>query len=364
VAHNDSIRVGIIGTGFARKTQVPAFQACEGARVVAIASAHLANAERAAREFDIQHFTDDWRELIARDDVDLVSIVTPPVTHLEMTLAALDAGKAVLCEKPMAMNSVESEAMYKRANDAGALALVDHELRFLPSRRKMREILINGGIGSVYHAKLLFRADSRADPSRPWNWWSDSKAGGGALGAIGSHAIDAFRWLLGTEVSNVFAQLATHVRQRPDGQSSEVRTVTTDDEANLTLRFADGELTKGATGAVSLSVVESGRPEHRLELFGSNGALMIEDNRLYRAQAEKGEWQIVEVDQGELASGMSDNEWSRGFTTFSKAIVRSLREGATVVEGAATFREGHQTQLVLDAAHASNESGCWKTING
>ena len=357
-----SIGIGIIGTGFARKTQVPAFRASAGARVVSIASAHLANAESAASEFDIGHFTDDWRELIARDDVDLVSIVTPPVTHLEMTLAALDAGKAVLCEKPMAMNSRESELMKTRASEVGILALVDHELRFLPARTRMREIVMSGEIGHVYHANLLFRADSRADVSRPWNWWSNMAAGGGALGAIGSHGVDAFRWLLGTEISQVCAQLATHVRQRPEKETGEMRPVTTDDQANLSFRFADGEFTNGTTGTMSISVVESGRPEHCVEVFGSAGALKVEGNRLFRANAGAGDWRPVNVDQGELAHGMSDNEWSRGLTTFSAAIINALRQGATAIDGAASFEDGHQTQLVLDGARASSEKGCWETL--
>lgn len=358
------IGIGIIGTGFARKTQVPAFKACSNARVVAIASAHLANAEAAAREYDIDYFTDDWRTLVSREDVDLVSIVTPPVTHLEMTLAALDAGKAVLCEKPMAMNSTESEAMQKRASEIGAIALIDHELRFLSARQTAREMLTTGDIGRVYHAKLLFRADSRADASRPWNWWSDIKSGGGTLGAIGSHAVDAFRWLLGTEVSQVFGQLSTHIHLRNDKGSGNMKTVTTDDEAVLSFRFVDSEITNGTTGTISLSVVESGRPEHRLTVFGSTGALLIEGNRLYRAKTGGGDWMAVEVDPCELAQGMSDNEWSRGFTTFSKAIVEALRKGVNTVDGAADFGDGHRTQLVLDAARASNKSGCWETVNG
>jgi predicted dehydrogenase len=100
-----------------------------------------------------------------------------------------------------------------------------------------------------------------------------------------------------------------------------------------------------------------------LEVFGSNGALLIEGNRLYRARTGKGEWHDVEVDHGELANGMSENEWSRGFTTFSKAIIDALREGVTGIEGAATFGDGHKTQLVLDAARASNESGCWQAVD-
>lgn len=362
MSNKDSIGIAIIGTGFARRTQIPAFRACEGARVVAIASAHLENAERAAREFEIEYFTDDWRKVIERDDVDLVSIVTPPVTHLEMTLAALDAGKAVLCEKPMAMNASETETMRAAASEAGRLALIDHELRFLNGRRKMREMLSGGEIGRVHHAGFLFRADSRLDASRVWDWWSDREAGGGALGAIGSHAVDSFRWLLHAEVADVFCSLATHVKERPLKQTSEMRAVTTDDEALMCLRFSDSELTRDASASVSISVVEAGRAEHRLEVFGSSGALMIEGDKLWHSRAGEGNWQPVEVGPGDLAAGMSDNEWSRGFTIFSRAIIEALREGRQTIAKAATFDDGHQIQLVLDAARRSSQSGCRETI--
>lgn len=354
----DSIGIGIIGTGFARSTQIPGFRACDGARVVAIASGHRVNAERVAREFNIEHVASDWREVVARDDVDLVSIVTPPVTHKEMTLAALDAGKAVLCEKPTAMNAVEADEMRRRAVDVGALALIDHELRFLPGRVALREMIRKGEIGRVRHAKLHFRSDSRASSERKWDWWSDERSGGGALGAIGSHAIDGFRWLMASEVSHVFCSLATHVAERADAETGEMRRVTTDDEANLILRFEDGEFNSGTTATVSLSVVEQGSPGHRLEIFGSEGALMIEEGGdLFRAETGASAWARVETERGPLADGMRDNGWSRGFTVFSRAIIEALREGRNTVEGAATFEDGYRTQLVLDAARRSNESG-------
>src|SRR5947209_15947971 len=196
-----AIRIGIIGAGFARTTQIPGFKAVKDARVVAIASARREHAEEVAREFDIPHVESDWRELVARDDVDLVSIVTPVVTHCEMALAALDRGKALLCEKPMAMDATEARRMWDRARELNAFALIDHELRFLPGRIKMRDMIQRGEIGKVKHVKLTFRSDSRADIERPWNWWSDIKQGGGTLGAIGSHVVDAFRWMLEAEVS-------------------------------------------------------------------------------------------------------------------------------------------------------------------
>ncbi len=366
MTRKDFIGIGMIGAGFARSTQIPGFRACEGARVVAIASGHRENAERVAREFDIEHVANDWREVIARDDVDLVSIVTPPVTHLEMVLAALDAGKAVLCEKPMAMNAEEADAMRARAAEKGLLALIDHELRFLPGRVKAQKMLRDREIGNIHHAKLHFRADSRVSPERKWDWWSDAASGGGALGAIGSHAIDGFRWLLDAEISQVFCSLATHVAERADEKTNDLRRVTTDDEANLILRFEDSELTKGATATISLSVVESGRPEHCLEVFGSKGALKIEESgELWRAQTGAGDWSRVETERGPLAEGMRDGGWSRGFTLFARAIVEALREGRNAVEGAATFEDGYRTQLVLDAAHRSHESsGQWSVVSG
>jgi len=274
-----------------------------------------------------------------------------------MTLAALDAGKAVLCEKPMAMNAQEADAMRKRAAETGVLALIDHELRFLPGRLKARKMLRGGEIGRVHHAKLLFRSDHRAAADRKWDWWSDAASGGGALGAIGSHAIDGFRWLLGAEVAQVFCSLATHVKERPVSPTGEMRSVTTDDEANLILRFMDGELTEGTTATVSLSVVEPGRPEHRVEVFGSTGSLRIEETgELWHSKVSSGDWTRIETERGPLAEGMRDGGWSRGFTAFSRAMIDALREGRNTVEEAADFEDGHRIQLVLDAARRSNES--------
>lgn len=361
LTNKNSIGIGIIGSGFARSTQIPGFRACEGARVVVIASARRERAEEVAREFEIPFVGKDWREVVERADVDLVSIVTPPATHLEMTLYALARGKAVLCEKPLAMNAAETNEMRRAASAAGMLALVDHEMRFLDGRRRMREMLQAGEIGRVRHAALTFRADSRASGERAWDWWSDATMGGGALGAIGSHVVDSFRWLLGAEVSRVFCQLSTHTPARPVSETGEMRPVTTDDEANLILNFADGELTTNASANVSMSFVEAGAPTHRLEIFGERGALRVEGGgELWQAAIGAGEWQRVETERGHLAPGMRDNGWSRGFTRFAGEIVRALQEGRNTVADAATFEDGHRTQLILDAARRSHRSGSWE----
>src|SRR5215813_7266391 len=219
--------IGIVGTGFARTTQIPGFRDCMGAKIVAIASRNRERAEAVAKEFGIEHVTSDWHELVAHDDVDLISVVTPPATHMEITLAALDQRKAVLCEKPMALNAGEAARMVEKAKAAGVLALIDHELRFLNSRRVMHGMLQSGAIGMVRHCNYVFRSDYRGIADRAWDWWSDETMGGGALGAIGSHVVDSYRWMLSTEVTQVLGMLTTHIKQRPDKDNGGLRDVTT-----------------------------------------------------------------------------------------------------------------------------------------
>lgn len=363
MANERTVGVGIIGTGFARTTQLPGWAACEGARVVAVASGRRENAEAAAREFGIPVVASDWREVVAHDEVELVSIVTPPVTHAEMAVGALAAGKAVLCEKPMAMDAAETARMCEAARAAGRLALIDHELRFLPARRRMRELIQGGGLGRVRHAKFLFRGGSRASAETPWSWWSDERAGGGALGAIGSHAVDALHWLLGTRVSHVSAALAAHVAERRDPASGESRRVTADDEASLLVNFEDGGAAERASGVVCISLAEPGAPEHAVEVFGTEGSLRLDGSgRLWRARVGESAWQRIETEEAPLAGGLRDNEWARGFTVFAREIIDALRGGRNTVEGAATFDDGHRTQLVLDAARAAHASGCRVTV--
>ena len=298
-----------------------------GAKVVAIASRHLDRAAAVAKEFGIEHVAADWRELVERNDVDLVSVVTPPSTHIEITLAALEQRKAVLCEKPMALNADEAARMVEKARSAGVLALIDHELRFLNSRRTMRGML--------------------------------------QTGAIGSHVVDSFRWMLSTEVTRALGMLTTHITERPDKSSGGTRPVTTDDEAKLLFRFADGQYTSGATGAAALSVVESGKYENRLEIYGTKGALMVEETgELWRSPIGSGTWRPVQVDQDHMAQGMRESSWSRGFTAFACRIVEALRSGKPTVADAATFEDGYRVQLVLDALRESNDSGCWVDVGG
>ncbi|MFZ1701260.1 MAG: Gfo/Idh/MocA family oxidoreductase [Pyrinomonadaceae bacterium] len=353
----DRIGIGIIGTGFARRVQIPAFKTCEGAAVLSVASGSLDNAQGTADEFGIGHLTDDWRDTVLHPEVDLVCITTPPDLHLEVTLFALKHSKHVICEKPMAMNVAEAEEMARAAEGQPLLALIDHELRFQPGRLLAYSMLRDGAIGKVRHAKAVFQAPLRGDPGIAWNWWSDAAAGGGALGAIGSHVIDSFHWFLGADMASVFCQLQTHIKERRT-RTGEVRTVTSDDEANMLLRFADGEITEDATGLVSVSMTENPKYQNTMEFYGTAGAMRVGHlGEVWIAKAGESDWTEIDVDLGDLLPGMPDTGFARAFLKFAPKIVDAIRRGETSIEHAATFADGVRVQWILDAARESNSTG-------
>jgi predicted dehydrogenase len=249
--------------------------------------------------------------------------------------------------------------MWMAAEQRGVLAVLDHELRFLPSRQRMREIIQSGELGAIHHARVRYRSDSRAGPGRPWDWWSDVARGGGLLGALGSHAVDALRFLLGREPEEVLGVLATHIPTRADAHTGEARVVTSDDEVQALLSFGGG-----LTAAVSLSAVEPGKPLHVAEVFGSRGGLRVEGLELLRAEVGGRKWEPVELPAPEqLPAGMADSEWARGFLRYARAITEALRAGARTLPGAATFEEGWRNQRVLDGIRRSHAERRWISLS-
>lgn len=353
----EKIGVGFIGTGFARSVQMPAFAACENARITSVASGSLENARASAELFNVGHFTDDWRETIERGDVDVVCITTPPNLHREMTLHALEHSKHVIAEKPMAMNAGEAAEMVAAAAKSSVIAIIDHELRFLPGRLKACEMIRNGEIGPVRHVKYLFRSAFRSDPQHKWNWWSDAAQGGGALGAINSHVIDSFRWLTGSEIESVSCQLNTGIKERTDS-SGERRPVTTDDEANMLLSFTDTDLVKGATALVSVSMMEGPDYENTVEAHGEKGAIRIGSNgELSIALLGEKEWRKVAIRPAKEIDGMPNTGFARGFVELAPLFIDAVRRGDRTLENAATFDDGLAVQKVLDAARESDKTG-------
>jgi len=257
------------------------------------------------------------------------------------------------------MNESEAAEMTEAAKKAGVLALIDHELRFQPGRIRAYEMLREGAIGKVRHVKTHFQAPHRGDPNIPWNWWSDIEQGGGALGAIASHVIDSVHWFLDSKISSVFCQLQSQIKKRPSSDGS-LRDVTSDDESLMILRFGDGALVEDATGLVSVSMSEYPKYKHRVEFYGTEGALAVEARgELFLAKpVPDSEWQEVGVDFGDAIPGVPDTGFSSGFTAFAPRIIEALLRGETVVENAATFEDGLAIQKVLDAARGSDATGC------
>ena len=353
----EKIGIGVIGTGFGRKVQIPAFLECENVEIASVASGQLKNARETAAECGATHFTDDWRETVAHADVDLVCITTPPLLHREITLFAIEHGKHILCEKPMAMNLAEAAEMTAAANGKPLLTLIDHELRFQAGRQLAYRMLRDGAVGKIRHVKSIFQAPHRGDPNVAWNWWSDANVGGGALGAIGSHIIDSLNWFLGTDISSISCQLQTNVKARRDA-SNEMRAVTSDDESNMLLRFADSELTGDATGLVSISMTEGPKYMNRVEFYGTGGTMRVDHlGEIFVARSGEADWTEIEVDLGKQLPGVADTGFARGFMAIAPVLVDAIRNGSHTIEHAATFEDGVRVQKVLDAARESDATG-------
>src|SRR5213083_3382349 len=251
---SNDIRIGFVGSGFARRVQLPGLAFVPGAKATAIASGHRANAEAVAREFGLQVFT-DGAELARSADVDVVVVSSTPDSHARYAIAALEAGKHVLCEKPMALDAFEAAQMVAAAERHGdRLTWMDHELRYEPNRRRVRELIASGAIGAVRHIELslkpYLRGDGRPQTSAaPWSWWFDAARRGGILGAVGSHLIDLCRFWTGSEVAHVAGAVEAFVPERRDDTGA-LRPVTADDFTSAVLR-----LTGGAVATVTLSAV-------------------------------------------------------------------------------------------------------------
>jgi predicted dehydrogenase len=318
-------RVGIVGRGWGERSQAPNFRDA-GLDVVTV----------------VGH--DDWQRAI--DAADLVTVVTPPSTHLEIATAALNAGKHVICEKPTALSAAEAQKLLdaSRAHPR-QIAIIDHELRFLPSFRAARERI--GDLGAIRYAEVRYASPSRGDRSRAWNWWSDASQGGGVWGAVGSHFIDALRYL-GLEIEEVQAMLATIVGERSG------KTVTSDDFAAVHMR-----LRGGALAAMTFSAVASGPDEATaLTIHGENGAFRLTGEELLFAKPRSAFERIAGGDLSKRPGNSPGGAFGTGTYHLGLALKRALDDGdRDALAPAATFSDGLSQQRVLDAARRSHAEG-------
>ena len=233
-----------------------------------------AGVAEAAERYGWAESATDWREVIARDDIQIVDICAPGFMHAEIAIAALAAGKHVLVEKPLANTLAEAEAMAaaaRSAQDNGVQSMIGFNYRRVPALALARELIAEGRLGTVRHVRAAYLQDWLVDPDSPMTWRLNKEtAGSGALGDIASHAIDQVLFLLGDEVTEVAGRLHTFTPSRPGPQGQEE--VTVDDAAWATLTLASG-----AIASVEVSRVATGQKNSlKLEIYGDKGALLFD----------------------------------------------------------------------------------------
>ena len=287
--------VGLIGAGYIGHTIALAYRAVSAVfpragcpRLVTLADVSEAAARKAAERYGFDNATDDWRALVADPTIDIVAIATPNHLHAEMALAALQAGKHVHCEKPMAPLLADAEAMALAAAGAKGRTIVGYNYLHNPILSAAREIIAAGEIGTPVHFRGAHNEDYMADPAVPFGWRCErALAGAGALGDVGAHIVSMAHTLMGG-IASVCGDFATVVASRPMPGGA-MRAVENEDQAQFLVRFASG-----ATGTIEASRVAQGQKMGLgFEITGSRGALVFDQTRLnelrlYKADQAKG----------------------------------------------------------------------------
>ncbi len=350
------MKVGIIGASFAKAAFLPALRHTADAEVVAIASARIESAQSAASEFDVPHAYDDWEAMLAAHDFDLVCIATPTFLHAPQTLAAIEAGAHVLCDKPTAMNADEAARMLEAAETAGRIHMIDHELRFNPNRMRIAELIADGSLGEIRHVDITNVGSTWANPaSRPQDdWWSLAEKGGGRLGANGSHQVDLLRWWLG-EVAWVSGAAPVMVPDRVGRDTGEPWTATADDVAYFT-----AEMESGTVAQVIMSGVAAHNMGNSTRIFGSEGTLTLnnDDERLFFARAGGAFEEITVPDANADLPGVNPGIWNVSVVSLMRELCGAIRESRPLQRGA-TFEDGLANQQVLDAVKMSGSERRW-----
>jgi predicted dehydrogenase len=263
--------------------------------LAAVAGRNPEGVRAAAAKYGWDSVETDWRALIERDDIDLIDICTPGNTHAEIAIAALEAGKHVLCEKPLANSVAEAERMSAAADAAagrGVYSMCGFSYRRTPALALAKRMVAEGRLGQIRHVRAQYLQDWLSDADAPLTWRLDkTKSGSGALGDIGAHSIDAAQWITGRNITGVSALMETFVTERPlagdlvglgghGAAGAERGPVTVDDAALFTARFAgtpDDGPASGPIGIFEATRYALGRKNAmRLELNGTLGSLAFD----------------------------------------------------------------------------------------
>jgi predicted dehydrogenase len=349
-----SYGVGVIGTSWAARSPLPTFQSYEGVNLVAVCSGQLARAQATAEQFGAPVALDDYRKLVALPEVDIVYVGSPVGLHHPMAIAAAEAGKHLLCEKPLALNAERGREMLAAAQGAGVAHIVAFTMRHFATHVLVRQLVEEGVIGEPRHLAITqFGGSAVGSPPRGWSWWSDRAKGGGLLGAMGSHYIDLTRYWLG-DFAEVSGRLRTWQREAPD-DAGQMHEVTSDDGFAIA-----GTMRSGAAVTVHMSYAVRPGPPRRIELYGDQGTVVIEGDELAPGGAQvlvarAGESTLSEVEVPPLALG--DAARASTVPRFGLMIEKLLRAIESGERQSPDIEDSLRCQEVLDAVRRSSDEG-------
>ncbi|PTM59944.1 Gfo/Idh/MocA family protein [Desmospora activa] len=303
----ESVKIGVIGCGsISIHRHIPEYFKHANAQLVAFCDVDEQRAQAAALEYGGQVYT-DWRELLQQEELDAVSVCTPNVDHAPITIAALQAGKHVLCEKPMATSKEEAQAMVEAAKQNGVQLMIGHNQRLMPPHVKAKEILKSGKLGRVLTFRTAFSHGGpegwSVDGADSW-FFRKERAFVGALGDLGVHKVDLLRWLLEDEVIEVAAFTDT-LEKKGD----------VEDNAVMLLRTRSG-----AFGTLAASWTHHPSEDNSTVIYGEKGYIRIVDDPVHQVIVYHVDGTVEKVEMGGIAT--NDDQTDSGvISAFVDAIV-------------------------------------------
>jgi predicted dehydrogenase len=374
------IRIGMVGYGFIGKVHTLAYQILPmiydpfpaDLRLVGVCAASEASTQKGVEQGGYAFGSTDWRELVEREDIDVIDCCTPNFLHKEMLIAAMRAGKHVYCDKPLAMNLAEAREIVSVAQETGVQHQMTFNCRFIPAMMRAKQLVEEGFLGRVFSFRAAYLHAGYIDPNRPISWRLDAaKGGGGALFDLGAHVLDLVRFLLG-EYEGVHALTETFIKERPlPGKHGKTMAVEVDD---LTLMMA--RMANGAVGTVEASRLATGtNDELRLEIHGQEGAMrfnLMDPNWLYVYDARepsatiggvRGFKAIETVQRYPPPAALPGPKFSIGWMRYHIAnqydFIASLVEGRPA---SPDFVDGMKVQEVMEAGYISAREKRWVSL--
>ena len=347
--------IGIIGVGFGAQVHAPGFRS-EGWEVAAICSRNREKVQKAAADAGIAGIHTDPMELINRDDLDAVAIITPPGSHHALSIAALKAGKHVLCEKPFALDVKQAAEMRNAAEQSGLTAMVAHEFRHTPQRAYIKQLLAEDYIGKFQLCTMeLFLDRYVTQQPRPLTWNAYKADGGGLLGALGSHYIDGLRYWFG-DVATVTGRIAALRPDVMDAATGKSVKAETDDTFAFTLTFKNG-----GTATMIASFATTPTRGARIAVMGDNGTLLAEqpgpnplEDGIVVASRNGAPLKALDTPPGYTPFADARDHRLMAFRLLVRDFTSGIEQGTSP---SPNFTDGLRCQEVLDAVRASSETG-------